>query len=94
MDDTRDKSYSQCMSDSQGQRVTDTVAGEIRAHLARRRISGRQVAAQLGWSQPSTSRRLAGLTPLNVEELAQLAGLLDVPVESFFAGPEVKKVTR
>ena len=63
------------------------VAGEIRARLARRRISNRWVAAQLGWSETYLSRRLTGTVPFNVDDLAALAELLSVPIKVFFEIP-------
>jgi len=64
------------------------VAGEVRAHLARARLSGRRAALQLGWTQPYMSRRLTGDIPFDVTDLEALAGLLGVPVTAFFgAGP-------
>ena len=60
------------------------VAGEVRAHLARQRISGRQAAIRLGWTAPYLSRRLTGEIPFNVADLEALAVLLDVPVTVFF----------
>lgn len=66
----------------------DSVAGEVRAHLARARISGRQAALQLGWTQPYMSRRLTGDIAFDVNDLEALAGLIGVPVTAFFdAGP-------
>ena len=61
-----------------------TVAAEVRAELARQRISGRQAARRLGWTQQSLSRRLTGDIPFDVAELAELAALLGVPVTAFF----------
>ena len=60
------------------------VAAEIRAEFARRRISGRQAAKQLGWTGPYLSRRLTGAVPFDVNDLAAIAELLDVPVSTFF----------
>lgn len=60
------------------------VAGELRALLARRRISNRWVATQLGWSETYLSRRLTGAVPFNVDDLGELARLLDVAVADFF----------
>ena len=42
------------------------------------------LAAALGLSQPSVSRRLRGEVPWDVAELAIVAGLVGVPVASFF----------
>ena len=63
------------------------VAAEVRAHLARQRISGRQAAFALGWKQPYIARRLSGDIPFDVTDLAKIADLLGVPVTSFFGTP-------
>jgi transcriptional regulator with XRE-family HTH domain len=57
-------------------------AGAVRAELARRRISGRELARGLGWSVPTTWRRLSGTSPFDVNELAAVAAYLGVPVAS------------
>ena len=62
----------------------ERVAGEVRATLARRRLSGRKVAQQLGWSPNYAHRRFSGETPLDVNDLVALAQLLDEPLSSFF----------
>lgn len=62
----------------------EIVAAEVRAELARQRISGRQAARRLGWTQQALSRRLTGDIPFNVAELAELAGLLGIEVTAFF----------
>ena len=67
--------------------LRESVAAEIRAQLARRRLSGRQAAVMLGWTSPYLSRRLTGEVPFDVADLEALAGLLDVPVASFLQGP-------
>lgn len=55
-------------------------AGEIRAHLARRQISGKTFAARLGLSQFAVSRRLRGQTPFSIDELSRAAEFLGVPL--------------
>ena len=74
------------MSEPQRDSVTvhRAVAAEVRAQLARRRISGRQAAFALGWKQPYIARRLSGDIPFDVNDLAALARLLEVPVTEFF----------
>jgi len=67
--------------------LRESVAAEIRAQLARRRLSGRQAAAMLGWTSPYLSRRLTGEVPFDVSDLEAIAGLLGVPVASFLQGP-------
>lgn len=59
-------------------------AEEIRALLARRRISQREFGAALNLSQSGVSRRLDGKTPFTLDELAAAADFLDVPVSAFF----------
>ena len=66
--------------------IAENVASNVRAEIARRRRTGRSVALELGWSQPYMSRRLTGEMPFNVNDLARIAEVLDVPVTCFFAG--------
>lgn len=70
--------------------MRDQVAAEVRAEMARQRLSGRALAARLGWPQNRLSRRLAGDTPFTVDDLALVAGELDVPVTSFFSSAPVR----
>ena len=60
------------------------MAAEIRAELARRRLSARAAAARLGWTQAYLSRRLNGDVPFDVEDIEALADLLGVPPQRFF----------
>lgn len=59
------------------------VAAAVRAELARAGISGRQLAAAINLSPAAMDRRLNGTVPLRVDELLQIAGYLDVPIERF-----------
>src|SRR5437016_684360 len=68
--------------------TTEIVAGEVRAYLGRRRLSGRAAAMQLCWPQQYVSRRLTGAIPFDVAYLAALAYLLEIPVIAFFEGTE------
>lgn len=61
------------------------VAGEIRALLARRQASGKQLASHLGMSQFAISRRLRGETPFSIDELAAAAEFLGVPMSDLVA---------
>lgn len=58
------------------------VVEEIRAGLARRRVTQDQLAAAIGISQATMSRRLAGTQPFTVPELERVAAFLDVPLGS------------
>jgi transcriptional regulator with XRE-family HTH domain len=64
------------------------VAGEVRATLARRQISGKQLAAHLGVSQFAVSRRLRGETAFSIDELSATADYLGVPVSAFLDASE------
>ena len=66
---------------------SESIAEEVRALLARRKISQRTLADQLGWNQSQVSRRLSGVTPLTAADIAELADALEVPVESLFGRP-------
>lgn len=61
------------------------VAGEVRALLARRQLSGKQLAARLGISQFSVSRRLRGQVPFSIDELAVAAEFLGVELGDLLA---------
>lgn len=64
------------------------VAASVRAELARAGVSGRELAAALGWSVMATSRRISGATPLRADELADIAAHLGIPVVRFYADPD------
>lgn len=64
------------------QTTAELTAGAVRAELARRRISGRELAKALGWARTTTSRRLNGATPFDIEELATVANFLNLPVSA------------
>ncbi|WP_415131755.1 helix-turn-helix domain-containing protein [Microbacterium sp.] len=62
------------------------VAGEIRAHAARVGLSGRQLAARMGRSQPWMSRRLTGEVPFDVQDLDDVAAVLGINPRVLFPG--------
>lgn len=64
---------------------TSRAAANVRAEMARRNIRRAAVAANLGMTTSSFSRRLTGAVPFNVEELDALARLLDVTVPALLA---------
>ena len=61
-------------------RLRATVAEEIRVLLARRRMSGVQLAEAIGRSQAYVSRRLNGATAFDVDDLERIAEALGVTV--------------
>jgi transcriptional regulator with XRE-family HTH domain len=72
------------MSQAEDQTVRDHVAAEVRAELARQKLSVSEAARRLGWTQPFLQRRVMGSRTFEVSELAQVAQLLSVPIEQFF----------
>jgi transcriptional regulator with XRE-family HTH domain len=70
--------------------VREEVAAEVRAQLARKRVSGASAAAQLDVTQIYLWRRLSGRVAFDVNDLTALARLLDVPVTAFFPAPALR----
>lgn len=60
--------------------LSQRVAGNVRAELARLRITQAAAAAYLGISQTAFSRRLLGNIAFDLEEISQLSKFLDVSV--------------
>lgn len=63
--------------------IAEHIAAEVRAEMARQRLSQQSLAVHLGWPQPRLSRRLtSGKTsvPFTVDELSAVADALGVPV--------------
>lgn len=59
------------------------VAAEVRAQLARKRISGTALAEKMNVSGAYISRRLTGEVPFDVADLEQIGQILDVPAIRF-----------
>lgn len=55
-------------------------AGAVRAELARRKLSGRQMASRMGMPINTFRRRLNAEVSFGVSELVALADILSVPV--------------
>lgn len=68
------------------------VAEEIRALLARKRRSGRWLAAALGASQTWMSSRLTGATPIDLNDLQRIAEALEVDVVELIARARIQSV--
>ncbi|WP_257209779.1 helix-turn-helix domain-containing protein [Rhodococcus erythropolis] len=60
--------------------LAQRVAGNVRAELARVRMSQAVAATYLGISQAAFSRRLLGTIDFNLTEISRLSELLNVPV--------------
>lgn len=52
------------------------ILGNVRAEIARRRLSQTAIAAEMGQNQQWLSRRLIGYVPLSVPELMTLAQVI------------------
>jgi transcriptional regulator with XRE-family HTH domain len=63
--------------------LSDRVASVVRAEMARKRVGQEEIAARLGLSQASVSRRIRGVTPFELDELETVADLLGLPVTAF-----------
>lgn len=64
----------------------DLLAGEVRAHLARRRWSNRQFARQLGVQPTWIDRRLNGTTPMDADDIELFAATLGLTPAQLMAG--------
>lgn len=63
--------------------LTEAVAADVRAELARASITAPVAAKHLGMSRSTLYRCLRGTRPFTIEQLGQLADLLDVSVATF-----------
>lgn len=63
---------------------TQTVAAEVRAHLARKQISSREIAELVGLTPSQMSRRINGSIAFTVEEIGEVAKALGVTVSSLY----------
>jgi transcriptional regulator with XRE-family HTH domain len=61
-----------------------TVAANVRAELARRRVRQSEVAERLGVSRQNVAQRLNGSVDFRVGELLAIADLLGIPAANFF----------
>lgn len=68
---------------------TATTGANVRAEMARKAVTQTQLASALGLSQGAVSARIRGTTPFDINELATIAGLLDVPIGRLTEGVAV-----
>ena len=66
--------------------ASESVGAKVRGRLAEAGITQRYAATKLGLSQPALHRRLSGAIPFDVDELAALSSLLDVPLSQLVEG--------
>ena len=74
-------------------RLTDQVAGQIRALLGLRRVSGRELARRMGASYSWVNFRLTGSQPINLDDLQRFAEALGVDVLDLIPDREGRVVT-
>lgn len=71
-------------------RLEAEVSGEIRAVLARRKLSISHLAEQLGTSRDRLSNRVNGRTPLTIGELGEIGHALGMSVTELLARAETE----
>lgn len=75
------------MSDAPALTLRERTAEEIRALLARRKMSATQLARHMGISQAYIWRRLSGETAFDLDDLEKIAVILDVEVTNLLPVP-------
>lgn len=71
---------------------TLAVGREIRAQMARKDLNQADIAEVLGVTQTSVSNRLRGLVPWDINELAQVADYLGVPLADLLPSGDAGEV--
>jgi transcriptional regulator with XRE-family HTH domain len=66
--------------------LRDTVAAEVRAEMARRKLTQTALAALLGEQQWWVSKRLNRVIPFTIEDLDKIATALELPPTHFMRG--------
>jgi transcriptional regulator with XRE-family HTH domain len=66
--------------------LSEHVAEEVRALLARRRMSGRELARRLHVSPNWVSLRTTGAQPINMDDLERIADVLDIEPAELLPG--------
>lgn len=66
----------------------ELVAIRMRQAFEERRIRAADVARALGWTDMYLSRRITGKTPFGLDDVAAVAGLLEVPVAALLPEPD------
>lgn len=61
---------------------SQATAANLRAELARRRMSGRELARRIHKPPMWIQRRLAGTLDITLDDLALICGALDIPMAS------------
>jgi transcriptional regulator with XRE-family HTH domain len=69
------------------QSTAEVVGANVRAEMSRAGKSQNDLAAVLGVTQTAVSKRLRGVTPFDVNEIALVARALDVDMSVLIADP-------
>lgn len=67
-------------------REAERVADRIRGLMAERRISQSALAESIGLSRAAMGRRFTGQIALDLDDLAAIARVLEIPMSSLFIG--------
>lgn len=73
-------------SAARGDRLQERVTEEIRVVLARRKMSQAELARRIGENPKNFSRRMTGEVGLSLDQLQDIAEVLQVPVTSLLGG--------
>jgi transcriptional regulator with XRE-family HTH domain len=68
--------------------LADSVAAEVRAQLARRQLTAKDLANAIGKSEMYVSRRVRGEVALDLVDLEQVAGFLGLAIVDLLPAPE------
>lgn len=68
------------------QNMTESVAAEVRAHVARKKVRQQDIADALGRTQSWVSRRMTGEVPFTVGDLDAICQLLDLTLLQLVEG--------
>ena len=67
------------------------VAAELRAEVARRRMSGRELSRRIGLPAATVSRRLRGDTPIALDDLENVTAALGVDLIDLLRAAEMQR---
>lgn len=74
--------------------LREYTAGELRAHLARERISVSALARRLEWTQSYLARRVDGRVAFDLDDLEKVAGELGIQVIDLLPHKETANTLR
>ena len=73
--------------------LNERVRHAIDAELAKRGMSRRALARELGWTQTYIQSRMTGRCAFTTHELEQVAGFLEIPVSDLLADTPAEVVS-